>query len=160
MSQPCRVLFICTGNCCRSQMAEALLRRLGGDRFDAFSAGSDPAGYVHPVAVEAMRRMGVSMDGQYSKSWTEFADRPLDAIITVCDSAAGRVCPTWPGRPATAHWGLPDPSFAPGTDEDRVHAALAVATQVRNWIEKLVRLPLADLDPKQRQAAIQAIAAE
>lgn len=157
MSDPCRVLFICTGNCCRSQMAEALLRRLGGERFAAFSAGSNPAGYVHPLAVEAMRRMGISMDGQYSKSWDDFADTPMDIIITVCDSAASQVCPVWPGHPATAHWSLPDPSFMPGSDEERVEAALVVARQARQWIEKLIALPLREMDDPQRAAAIREI---
>jgi arsenate reductase len=157
MSDPCRVLFICTGNCCRSQMAEALLRRLGGERFAAFSAGSNPAGYVHPLAVEAMRRMGISMDGQYSKSWDDFADTPMDIIITVCDSAASQVCPVWPGHPATAHWSLPDPSFMPGSDEERVEAALVVARQARQWIEKLIALPLQEMSDLQRAAAIREI---
>jgi len=157
MSAPIKVLFICTGNCCRSQMAEALLRHVGGQRFQAFSAGSSPAGYVHPLAIETMRRMGISMQGQYSKSWEEFADRPMDVIITVCDNAAGRVCPRWPGQPATAHWGLPDPSFAPGTQEDRLAMAAGVALQARGWIERLVSLPLEQMSPAERTAAIRKI---
>ncbi|MBI4580631.1 MAG: arsenate reductase ArsC [Planctomycetes bacterium] len=153
-----RVLFVCTGNCCRSQMAEALLRHLGGDRFAAFSAGSQPAGFVHPLAIETMRRLGVSTEGQYSKSWDEFADQPMDLIITVCDSAASQPCPQWPGRPATAHWSLPDPSFLPGSEADRLDAAMAVAQQARGWIERLIALPLGEMDETQRRAAVRGIA--
>jgi arsenate reductase (thioredoxin) len=158
MPPPFRVLFICTGNCCRSQMAEALLRHLGGERFVALSAGSQPAGFVHPLAIQAMRHMGISTDGQYSKSFDDFAGQPLDITITVCDNAAAEVCPRLPGGAPTAHWGLPDPSFAPGTAEDRLQAALVVARQARSWIERLIALPLEAITPEQRQEAIRAIA--
>ena len=157
MAAPYRVLFICTGNCCRSQMAEALLRHLGGKRFLAFSAGSHPAGYVHALTVEAMRRMGISTQGQYSKSWNEFADERMDIIITVCDSAASEVCPTWPGRPATAHWSLPDPSSVPGTPDERIEAAMVVARLARRWIEGLIALPLDEMYEEQRTTAIRQI---
>jgi arsenate reductase len=135
-----KVLFLCTGNCCRSQMAEALLRRLGGGRFEAFSAGSHPAGYIHPVAVAAMERMGIPMTGQRSKSWDEFAQTPLDVVITVCDAAAKEICPVWPGRAIRAFWPLPDPSFHPGTSEERLTFALAVAVSLRDKIQRLMAL--------------------
>lgn len=157
MSDPLNVLFICTGNCCRSQMAEALLRHAGGDRFRAFSAGSNPAGFIHPLAIETLRRMDVPLEGQYSKSWDEYADQPMDVIITVCDSAA-ESCPQWPGRPATAHWGLPDPSFAPGTQEDRLDLAMMVARRAQRWIEQMIALPLEEMDAQERRKAIQSIA--
>jgi arsenate reductase (thioredoxin) len=157
MSEPIKVLFICTGNCCRSQMAEALLRNAGGDRFRAFSAGSKPAGFIHPLAIETLRRMGISAEGQYSKSWDEYTDQHMEVIITVCDSAAG-FCPQWPGRPATAHWGLPDPSFAPGTEEDRLDLAMMVARRAQRWIEQMVKLPLEEMEPQERQSAIHKIA--
>ncbi len=157
MAVPIKVLFICTGNCCRSQMAEALLRHAGGDKFQAFSAGSDPAGFVHPLALETMRRMRISTEGQYSKSWDEFTGEHFDVIITVCDNAAS-LCPQWPGRPATAHWGLPDPSFAPGTEEDRLAKAMTVARRAQAWIERLVALPLEDMGVEERRAAIRKIA--
>ena len=158
MPAPYRVLFLCTGNCCRSQMAEALLRHLGGDRFIAHSAGSDPAGFVHPLAINAMAEMGISVEGQRSKSWDEFADEPHDIVLTLCDSAAGAPCPTWPGHPATAHWGLPDPSFARGGDKDRLAAAMTVARQLRNRIERMTALPLDALTPSQLRAELQRIA--
>jgi len=139
-------------------MAEALLRHLGGERFQAFSAGSQPAGFVHPLAVEAMGRMAISTDGQYSKSWKEFAGETMDIIITVCDSAAAEVCPVWPGGPATAHWSLPDPSFVPGTAEERVETATAVARLARRWIEQLIDLPLEEMGVRERKAAVQRIA--
>lgn len=158
MAGPFSVLFICTGNCCRSQMTEALLRHIGGKRFRAFSAGSTPAGYVHPLAIETMRRLGISTDGQYSKGWQMFIDQPMDVIITVCDSAAGQICPNWLGQPVTAHWGLSDPSFAPGSREDRLEAAMTVALQAREWIERLVALPLEEMGHAERKEAVQAIA--
>lgn len=158
MPAPYTVLFICTGNACRSQLAEAILRHLGGSRFIARSAGSNPAGYVHPLAIETLRSLGISTHGLYSKSWNEFANERNDIIITVCDHAATQPCPTWPGHPATAHWGLPDPSFHTGSDEDRLAAAQAVAHQLQLWIGQLVALPLDTLSPAQLKAELQRIA--
>jgi arsenate reductase len=157
-AEPIKVLFICTGNCCRSQMAEAILRHLGGERFEAFSAGAAPAGYIHELAVEALARMGISTEGQYSKSWNEFADRPMDIVITVCDSAASQPCPTWPGRAAVAHWSLPDPSFLPLPPAEKIEAAVAVAAQARHWIEQLIALPLETMTQRQREDAVRRIA--
>jgi arsenate reductase len=157
MPKPVRVLFVCTGNCCRSQMAEAILRHVGGDRVIAASAGSQPAGYVHPLAIEAMRRMGISTDGQYSKGLDAFGEDLPEIAITVCDSAAAEVCPRLPGGAPTAHWGLPDPSFAPGSPEDRIEAALAVARQAKAWIEQLIALPLETMTDAERRVALQRI---
>ena len=154
MCEPIKVLFICTGNACRSQMAEALLRHRGGDRFEARSAGSDPAGMILPLALATMQRMGVSTEGQYSKSWNTFADDENDIIITVCDHAAQRPCPTWVGHPATAHWPLPDPTFAPGSDEDRSNAAAEVARRLEHWISQLLTLPLDRLTPDQLKSEL------
>jgi arsenate reductase (thioredoxin) len=158
MTEPYRVLFICTGNCCRSQMAEALLRHMGGGRFVASSAGSNPAGYIHPLAAATMQDMGVAMDGQYSKSWDAAAEEPHDIIITVCDSAASQPCPTFPGHPVVAHWSLPDPSFLPGTEEERLQAAAGVAGTLHRWLQRLIDLPLETLTTKELRAELRRIA--
>jgi arsenate reductase len=135
-----RVLFLCTANACRSQMAEALLRRLGGDRFEAFSAGSHPSGFIHPLAIESMRRLGVSLEGRTSKSWDEFAATPLDVVITVCDRAAAETCPVWPGAPLCVHWSLPDPVQHPGSESEQLAFAQRVAERLRRKIQGLVDL--------------------
>jgi arsenate reductase len=119
------VLFLCTGNSARSIIAEALLRHHGGERFRGFSAGSHPKGAVHPLALEVLRRNRVSAENLRSKSWNEFAlpdAPPLDFVVTVCDRAAGEMCPIWPGQPITAHWGIHDPAQVEGSDQDRDRA--------------------------------------
>lgn len=120
--RPYHVLFLCTGNSARSILAEALLNAKGGGRFRAFSAGSHPTGQVNPLALERLERERIPAGEARSKSWDEFAQAgapPLDFVITVCDAAAGEVCPAWPGQPITAHWGVPDPAAATGTDAER-----------------------------------------
>ena len=143
------VLFLCTHNSARSVMAEALLNTIGRRRFHAFSAGSMPSGRVNPFAIEMARTIGYLSDHVRSKSWDEFA-RPgaekMDIIITVCDHAAGEVCPVWPGHPATAHWGFPDPSRAEGSDEEKRHAFEQVFHAIRRRIELLVNLPVDKLE--------------
>jgi len=144
------VLFLCTGNSARSIIAEGLLNRLGGGRFKAYSAGSHPAGRVNAFSLEVLEAAGLPTDAYRSKSWDELA-RPgaprMDFIFTVCDSAAGEVCPVWPGKPITAHWGLADPAAVEGTDE-RKRAAFRDATAIlRRRIELLLNLPIAKLDP-------------
>lgn len=121
-------------------MAEAILRHLAGDRFEALSAGSYPAGYVHPLAIEAMGQMNIPMEDPVSKSWDEFANAPVDVVITVCDAAAGETCPTWPGNPITAHWSLPDPAYHLGTEEERVEFALRVAQRLHTKIQGMIDL--------------------
>jgi protein-tyrosine-phosphatase len=123
--RPYNVLFLCTGNSARSIMGEALLNHWGKARFRAFSAGSHPKGQVHPLALEVLQRMHMSITGLRSKSWDEFATPdapPLDFVFTVCDNAAKEICPIWPGQPMTAHWGIADPAGAEGTEEDRLRA--------------------------------------
>ncbi len=132
------ILFLCTGNSCRSQMAEAMLRKVGGDKFIAISAGSRPAGYVHDLAIEALRRMNVPLGEAQSKSWDDFENTPIDAVITLCDEAAGETCPVWVGAPVCAHWSLPDPAFYLGDEEERIEFAVRVATRLRLKIEGLV----------------------
>lgn len=140
MADKRRILFLCTGNCCRSQMAEAILRHLGGGRFEALSAGSHPAGYIYPLAIEALKGMGISTEGQESKSWDEFTSVPVDAVITLCDVVAKQPCPTFPGTPIRAHWPLPDPAYQPGTDEERLASAVHVAKRLRVKIQGLIDL--------------------
>jgi len=142
-------LFLCTGNSARSVMAEALLATLGKGRFRAFSAGSQPTGKVNPFAAEITDALGYARDNLRSKSWDEYAapGAPrMDIIITVCDNAAGEACPIWPGHPATAHWGFPDPAAAEGSDEDKRRAFDQVFHAIRRRVELLVNLPPEKLD--------------
>ncbi|MDX5330377.1 MAG: arsenate reductase ArsC [Caulobacteraceae bacterium] len=154
---PRRVLFLCTGNSARSILAEALLNRLGEGRWIGYSAGSTPKGQVHPESLKLLVAQGHDVAGLRSKSWDEFAlpEAPeLDLIITVCDNAAGEVCPVWPGRPAAAHWGLPDPAAASPGDAP---AAFAQAyAQLAARIGALIALDMT-LDPAQLKAALKQI---
>ena len=143
------VLFLCTGNSARSILAEAFLDQLGGGRFKAYSAGSHPAGKVNPFAIELLKQGGLRTDAFRSKNWDEFAQPGaprMDFIITVCDNAAGEVCPVWPGKPITAHWGVADPAAVEGSDEHKRAAFRDAATILRRRIELLVNLPMAKLD--------------
>ena len=146
---PYNVLFLCTGNSARSIIAEAILDRLGAGRFKAYSAGSMPTGRVNPHALALLKQMHHPTGGLRSKSWDEFAgpEAPkLDFVFTVCDNAAAEVCPIWPGQPMTAHWGLPDPAAAPGSEAE---IALAFADTYRMLDQRIgifVNLPLGKLD--------------
>ena len=132
------VLFLCTGNSARSILAEAYLNSIGRGRFRAHSAGSHPAGKVNPFALELLARQGLPTNGLRSKSWDEFAaaDAPrMDFVFTVCDRAAGEVCPLWPGQPITAHWGIEDPAAVQGSDEEKRRAFLEAFTQISTRIK-------------------------
>jgi arsenate reductase (thioredoxin) len=154
------VLFLCTGNSARSILAEALLNREGRGRFAAYSAGSRPRGEVHPVALDVLRTLGHDTAGLRSKSWDEFAapGAPrLDFVFTVCDNAAGEVCPIWPGQPMTAHWGIPDPAAVEG-DAAELHAAFFDAYRMlRNRIEPFLALPLESIDRMSLQTRLREI---
>jgi arsenate reductase len=147
-AKPYNVLFVCTGNSARSIMAEALLAHLGRGRFRAYSAGSQPTGTVNPLAFATLGNMRIPTEGLRSKSWDEFA-RPgapdLHFVITVCDRAAGEVCPLWPGQPMTAHWGVPDPAAAAGSDEEKARAFMNAAMVLRLRIELMLALSLDSL---------------
>ena len=158
--QPSKVLFLCTGNSARSIIAEVMLNHLGGGRFQAHSAGSHPKGTVHPLALQTLQRMGFPIEGVRSKSWEEFARPdapPLDMLVTVCDDAAGEVCPLWPGKPLTAHWGMEDPAAFQGTEEEQRQKFHEVALMLRRRIEQFLRLPLATLDSMTMQAKLHEI---
>jgi len=157
---PYNVFFLCTGNSARSIMAEVMLHHLGGERFTAYSAGSHPKGTVHPLAIATMQSMSLSVEGLRSKSWEEFAQPgapPLDFIFTVCANAAGEVCPVWPGKPLTAHWGVEDPAAFEGTEEDQHQKFHQVALILRRRIELFLSLPLATIDSMTMQAKLQDI---
>ncbi len=144
-------LFLCTGNSARSIIAECILNRLGEGRFKAFSAGSHPAGRVNPHALELLERLGHPTAGLRSKDWSEFArsDGPaMDVVFTVCDRAAGEVCPIWPGHPVTAHWGFPDPAAFDGTEAETRAFFAEVYRQIETRIAAFVALPIASLDPQ------------
>ena len=146
---PHNVLFLCTGNSARSSLAEAYLNALTGGQFLAFSAGSHPKGQVHPLTLETLRRADISTAGLRSKSWDEFAapSAPaMDFVITVCDSAAGEVCPAWPGQPITSHWSFPDPAAFEGSNEAKRAFFREVFRQIRNRVDLFRQLPLAKLD--------------
>lgn len=145
------VLFLCTGNSARSILAEATLNHLAMSRgrFKAFSAGSHPKGAVNSFAIELLQKHGYPTNDLRSKSWDEFAtpqSPPLDFVITVCDKAAGEVCPVWPGQPMTAHWGIPDPAEVEGNDEAKRRAFVDAYTALKRRIELFVSLPLDKLD--------------
>ncbi|HYC91334.1 MAG TPA: arsenate reductase ArsC [Thermoanaerobaculia bacterium] len=132
-----RVLFLCTGNAARSQMAEGLARAFHGDVLDVVSAGSRPAGWVHPLAVQALAEIGIDATGQTSKSAEPFLDEPFDAVVTVCDSAA-QDCPTWPGAKRIEHWPIVDPSFGPDDPKTRFQRFVQTRDELERRIDELV----------------------
>ncbi len=148
---PLNVLFLCTHNSARSILAEALLNHMGKGRFQAYSAGSSPRENQRPntLGLKTLENAGISTEGLHSKSWDVFAtpDAPhMDLVITVCDNAAGEVCPYWPGQPATAHWGYADPSAVEGSDEQRLEAFRQTLHLIHRRLEIFINLPLNSLD--------------
>lgn len=143
------VLFICTGNSARSILAEGMLNQMGAGRFNAYSAGSQPKGEVHPLALDTLRYLHFNYTGYRSKSWAEYSAEgspPMDLVITVCDNAANEVCPVWPGQPITAHWGVADPAAVEGSDDAKKRAFRDTALTLKRRIEFLLSLPLAKLE--------------
>jgi len=154
------VLFLCTGNSARSILAESLLTHWGNGTFGAFSAGSFPKGRVHPLALDLLKPMNLPAAGFRSKSWDEFAAPgapPIDFIFTVCDNAAGEVCPVWPGKPMTAHWGIADPAAVEGTDAEKAFAFRKALKELETRIRLFTSLPIDSLDAMTLQAKLHAI---
>ena len=154
------VLFLCTGNSARSILAESLLNHRGRGRFHGFSAGSFPKGQVHPIAVEILRRMNLPTQNLRSKSWDEFAAPgapSIDFIFTVCDNAAGEVCPVWPGNPMTAHWGIADPAAVEGSDAERAFAFRQALHELETRIKIFTSLPIESLDRMTLQVRLREI---
>jgi protein-tyrosine-phosphatase len=154
------VLFLCTGNSARSIMAEAILNRAGQGKFRAFSAGSQPKGQVHPYTLNLLRKLHYDVSGARSKSWLEFSQpnsSKLDFVFTVCDNAAAETCPVWPGQPMTAHWSVPDPAAAKGTEAEIGFAFADTMRMLTNRINIFVSLPLAKLDQLSLQKRLDAI---
>lgn len=147
--RPYNVLFLCTGNSARSILAEVLMNRWGGGRFKGYSAGSFPKGQVHPTTLKLLEKLGLPTEGLRSKSWGEFASPgapPLDFVFTVCDNAAGEVCPVWPGQPVTAHWGVEDPVPVEGSEEKKLAAFNKVFRELENRIKIFSSLPVRTFD--------------
>jgi arsenate reductase len=141
-----KILFLCTGNSARSIFGEYLLKRTGGDRFDVFSAGSFPTGKVNPFAIKVLKDVyHIDASAARSKSWEEFADVEFDFVITVCDNAR-ESCPIWPGQPIIAHWGLPDPALAEGSDDEKLRQFKQAAQTLSRRIELFCSLPISKLD--------------
>jgi arsenate reductase (thioredoxin) len=154
------VLFLCTGNSARSILAESLLNHWGRGKFNGFSAGSFPKGQVHPMAVELLQRMDLPAQNLRSKSWDEFAAPgapPFDFIFTVCDNAAGEVCPVWPGKPMTAHWGIADPAAVEGSDAEKAFAFRRALHELESRIKVFTSLPIESLDRMTLQARLREI---
>ena len=163
-THPIHVLFLCTHNSARSILAEALLNHLGRGRFQAYSAGSSPRDHQqpNPLALRTLEKAGISTQGLRSKSWDVFAtpDAPkMDLIITVCDNAAGEVCPYWPGQPATAHWGYADPSETQGSEAEKLAAFAQTLHQIKHRLEIFTSLPPAGLDKLSLQGSARALSA-
>ena len=159
------VLFLCTHNSARSILAEAVLNHIGRGRFKAFSAGSSPRAnqQPNPLGLQVLQNAGISVEGLYSKSWDEFGapDAPhMDLVITVCDNAAGEVCPYWPGQPATAHWGYADPSSGDADDAHKLEAFRQTLLALKRRLELLVSLPAAKLEKTMLQSSARAMAKE
>lgn len=156
----CKVLFLCTGNSARSIIAECLLNHYGQDRLVGYSAGSDPRGEVHPLALELLLRRGHSTEGLCSKSWDEFESENapvMDFVFTVCDNAANEPCPVWSGRPVTAHWGLEDPAAVEGTEAQRREAFAGAYRLLEKRIKEFVALPFESLGSSELERRLEEI---
>lgn len=157
------VLFLCTGNSARSILAEAILNDRGRGRFRAFSAGSHPKGTVHPLALASLEHEGLSTEGLRSKAWDEFAEPgapAMDFVFTVCDNAAGEVCPVWPGQPILAHWGVPDPAAVGGTEMDQTRAFREASRDLARRIDLFLNIPIQSIDKMALDKRVREIGAQ
>lgn len=154
------ILYICTHNRCRSIMCEAISRHIAPDDLQAFSAGSAPAGEIHPLTIQYLTERGIAVDGLTSQSWDDFADTQVDVVITVCDSAAGESCPLWMGDTLKLHWGLPDPSALNGNESDNRDAFFAVMETIEQRVRALAALAAQQLSPAAQQQALQQLIKE
>jgi len=155
------VLFLCTGNSARSVMAEVILNRIGKGRIRAYSAGSTPRGEIHPTTLRLLEKLGDSTDGLRSKSWDDYAadDAPrMDIVITVCDNAAGEVCPVWPGHPVQVHWGFPDPAAFSGPPDQELAYFEEIYRKIEKRLEDLVSIANDGLDPPALKVQLQQLA--
>ena len=155
--RPYNVLFLCTGNSARSVLAESLLNHWGQGLFRGYSAGSFPKGQVHPISIALLNELGLPTEGLRSKSWDEFAAPgapPIDFVFTVCDNAAGEVCPIWPGHPMTAHWGVEDPAAIEGTEDEKGAAFGKTLHELESRIKSFVNLPISNLDEMTLQSRL------
>ncbi|MCR9255986.1 MAG: arsenate reductase ArsC [Alphaproteobacteria bacterium] len=160
--RPTRILFLCHGNASRSIMAEALMKRLGQGKFEAQSGGSHPRGEIDPLTADLLRKENFTLDGLRSKSWDEFEDGkadPFDYVFTVCDTAKGETCPSWPGHPMQAHWPIPDPAKVEGTEAEKRLAVADAYRMLRTRIDIFVNLPLDRLNKGTIQTQLDAIGA-
>ena len=156
-NQPYKFLFLCTGNSARSIFGEYLLRRLGGSRFEVYSAGAFPTGQVNRFAIQVLKDVyNIDASQARSKSWEEFKDVKFDFVVTVCDNAR-ETCPIWPGQPIVAHWSSPDPAAVEGTDAEKYRAFREVASQINRRLQLFTALPLDELDRSELAAATQEI---
>ena len=158
--KPYNVLFLCTGNSARSILAEAILNKIGAGKFRAYSAGSQPKGQVNPHAIQLLKSLGYETSGYWSKSWVVFAQpaaSSLDFVFTACDNAAGEACPVWPGQPITAHWGIPDPAEATGTEAEIALAFKDAYRMLHQRIAAFAALPIKSLDAMTLQGKLREI---
>ena len=159
-ARPFNVLILCTGNSARSILAESLINHWGRGKFVGFSAGSSPKGKVHPIAIELLKQMNLPTEGLRSKSWDEFAvpgAPPLDFVFTICDNAAGEMCPIWPGQPMTAHWGVEDPAAVEGSETDKWLAFRTAFRELESRIRIFTSLPIRSLERAKLQERLREI---
>ena len=155
-----KILYICTHNRCRSILSEAITNHVAGDRIIAKSAGSQPAGVVHPLSIHYLKEANISVDGLQSQSWDEFEDFKPDVVVTVCDSAAGEACPVWFGNSVKVHWGLADPSKIEGSEEEKAEGFRACIAEITERVNKLIPIAEKNLTPAELKSELAKLGAQ